>query len=1323
MALNGIIVAIMMGESYFFDIKPCHSHRKDALPPAIVKNAFQQHTEGENSNMSRLSTFTTRALSAPFLKPTLALLAACFVGGVWGDQHNWLGVGGAQLYWEDSSSWSTPEATSVTEWIINVQGAKVGFKTDYTQNYVSGDTAPLVILSGNTTPIEFTADGDNPAYGLTKNGPLDVSAWWAGYGTGKLKVNSGTYSFTDINIGRWANLGGYLDIEGGTVIAENVYIGMNENGNTANGTLVISSAGELKMGGLWGPSTGTVTVNGGKITATKDNQWFINGEITFTVGENGATLDTNGKSLTVIPVISGQGTLQVIGGGTVNFSGTPTCTVVADADTTVTGAGNVASTEAVTIIAPSDDWASKTLPTSAGVKTVASGNWATYADGGEAYKQTLGSDTAYVSLVNVGDGNNGATIAGVSDMGSATAKEDYSNVSMDVYTVLKSGSLADVVGGYSIVGPYYCIVKGNLLTSIQGGAPGNVSGAGAIASHQTSYVVSRVDGNTGVVVEGNAKVQGSIAGGFYLYAKDGYGQTSSGARLNKVNGAGANTSVLVKNVQDENSATALTGEGYVISGACIDDTRNMYALVSGNSSVVVDIADGNSGAFAKTIVGGPVRPFNNGNGAAPRVNGNSSVEISAPEGVTFTKPIIGGAYAYRAYAQVDGNSSVTINGGTYTSTICAGANYHGLSGTQYSGAVDSCSVGGDATLTINGGIFSSAYLSGGAASGVKTLAFTADADISSCTIDTGTGAFGKITIAKNVTVTIASSQQKLFTDQGLSVEENAGVYTAKYIEQYYWSPAGVDNNWSNLSNWKVGVNKDAAESLPTSSNPVVFSTASEVNVDVGTAAAWQLIVNANVTLTGNLISVAGVSGSGTITLGDHSGFSISANMTLANALNVTASSSAPASIVATSGFGCTYTGTLTGTGHVKFSGSGAKHVFNGKNSFNGIFEVDEGATTGNFLSAASMGSAAVKWIVNYTGGNSSGKYSNFIHQNSTGSEVACAFGTLSGTLGDQSPSSHGPVIFTVGALCAAKDTMSLTYTGTSNTGRDSVFKMVGAGTLAITATNVRRYECDSGTIELMTAASLPRTTVNFNGGTLKLNSAITTATDPSAKFVFKNDTTAILDDGGVSREFATAIGNDANGNATSANFTKKGTGTLTLSQPPTYTGTTTVEAGTLVINGEFNTSSTVIAPGATLKVSIPVKGAPANIVVDVKDFESVGITAGMPATEKSAKLEATLDNGNGLPVWQNYVMNIEGNATQKFAAVVTPTTGETMTVATSFGSTAGRTGAGVRVTYKLMKKSGNGWVQVGDPSTQPSFSVDPSTLEPNARLKIQAVFQ
>lgn len=249
--------------------------------------------------------------------------------------------------------------------------------------------------------------------------------------------------------------------------------------------------------------------------------------------------------------------------------------------------------------------------------------------------------------------------------------------------------------------------------------------------------------------------------------------------------------------------------------------------------------------------------------------------------------------------------------------------------------------------------------------------------------------------------------------------------------------------------------------------------------------------------------------------------------------------------------------------------------------------------------------------------------------------------------------------------------MNLTYRGVSNGSRDSAFKMVGEGTFAINATYVRRYECDSGTIELMTANSLPRSggTVNFNGGALKLNSAITSATDPSSKFVFVDGRTAILDDGGVTREFATAIGNN-----TSANFVKKGSGTLTLTQAPAYTGTTTVTEGVLkmpvgstytlgentvvMTNGEYlyftpvvsattENAATVIA-GATQYEVVSVSGStldlsgvtvPADVYIGVAPGQALTVTTGENAV--NAKVITTV-NGEVVDITTYYANGTSG---------------------------------------------------------------------------------
>ncbi|MCR5414072.1 MAG: autotransporter-associated beta strand repeat-containing protein [Kiritimatiellae bacterium] len=465
-----------------------------------------------------------------------------------------------------------------------------------------------------------------------------------------------------------------------------------------------------------------------------------------------------------------------------------------------------------------------------------------------------------------------------------------------------------------------------------------------------------------------------------------------------------------------------------------------------------------------------------------------------------------------------------------------------------------CNVAGSATLTINGGVFNGATLSGGAASGTRTLAFTTDIDVSTCTIER----FDTISIPKGVSITISANQADTFTSYGYAVSEEGGVYKAKFVESFYWTPGSENTNWSNPDNWRVGTSLATTDVAPTAEDPAVISSAAEIVIDTDSCVAGLLTINAAVTFTGNPLTVAGIAGTGAITLGDGAGFTAAtSSITLDNTITVTASSNSPAVLSAPAGAGFVLAGTLTdATGYLKFAGGNAKHRITGTNNFKGTIEVAEGWSAASFLSSYAQASANVKWIVNYEGSTSSTSgTANFVNQGSTVSEVAAEFGTLTGTLKDANASSHGCVIFTVGALCDADDTMALTYVGTSNTGRDSVFKMVGAGTFAIDAKNVRRYECNAGTIQLQTAASLPRDegSIVFSGGTLK------TAYDPSA-YIVDSTSAIVFDDGGTSYTWATALAS-----SNTAGFTKKGSGTLTLSAAPEYTGATTVEAGALIL--------------------------------------------------------------------------------------------------------------------------------------------------------------
>ena len=149
-------------------------------------------------------------------------------------------------------------------------------------------------------------------------------------------------------------------------------------------------------------------------------------------------------------------------------------------------------------------------------------------------------------------------------------------------------------------------------------------------------------------------------------------------------------------------------------------------------------------------------------------------------------------------------------------------------------------------------------------------------------------------------------------------------------------------------------------------------------------------------------------------------------------------------------------------------------------------------------------------------------------------------------------------------MCDEGETMELSYNGINKSyaDRQNYFRMVGTGTFAVTGERIRGFYLNNGTTYFKSNGCVPSSGIYFNGGALKLDSAVTS--DPSGTFVFADNTTAILDDGGVTREFASAIGND-----TSASFTKKGAGTLTLSQVPQYTGKTRVEGGKLITPNTF----------------------------------------------------------------------------------------------------------------------------------------------------------
>lgn len=199
--------------------------------------------------------------------------------------------------------------------------------------------------------------------------------------------------------------------------------------------------------------------------------------------------------------------------------------------------------------------------------------------------------------------------------------------------------------------------------------------------------------------------------------------------------------------------------------------------------------------------------------------------------------------------------------------------------------------------------------------------------------------------------------------------------------------------------------------------------------------------------------------------------------------------------------------------------------------------------------------------------------------------------------------------------------------GTMTATEDSVVGFEGTGTLTVSGTGtlispankwffVGKANGVSSTVNLNAGGTLEArhierdgngsATFNFDGGTLRVNSADDTIFDNYNENninVYIKDQGAVIDTNGFNKTVGTDLLED--GGSTGGGLTKLGAGTLTLDGNNTYTGATIVSAGTLLVTGALGNTAVTVESGATIAGSGSLAGT-----LTLEDGAMLDTTAG-----------------------------------------------------------------------------------------------------------------
>ena len=416
---------------------------------------------------------------------------------------------------------------------------------------------------------------------------------------------------------------------------------------------------------------------------------------------------------------------------------------------------------------------------------------------------------------------------------------------------------------------------------------------------------------------------------------------------------------------------------------------------------------------------------------------------------------------------------------------------------------------------------------------------------------------------------------------------------------YYWI-GGESGEWAKYYNWSLTPGGVAASTYPSdySVDQATIASDTVITLPGSNANVSNLFVNANVELKDGKIHAKTISGSGKLTMRPYTTFYASEDHT-----EVSVDVEIPENIVYVSttgkdknyGYGVWFTAecALTGSGTIQFdSFRPSNRLYWDASGFSGTVVVVEDLQTRNNTTICSTGAthAGMAWQVV----NSAGTDTGFITQ-----EGKYEFGSLSGRVYFAKDENYGyvkDVIMEVGAL-NCNDVLGGRVSRSAGRANDGAYiRKVGTGVLSSSVAGVNGYYIKEGVLNIASDDGLsvkddysnPGTDIVFEGGVLRLAAGVTK--DASAYIALSGSSSPVVfDDEGRNHVWNTALGESLTGG-----LTKKGSGTLTLGVAPSYTGTTTIEGGYLVVPRGTVIESLSCMGG---KLTVPFTGAESNTVV------------------------------------------------------------------------------------------------------------------------------